>query len=201
MVIGIVAAAALACMGPADSPDPRPVPGGKPRRRRKGEKRRGGDGDVVDWPEFAVGEVGVTGELTEADRLDYKYWNAKGTHRIPFRPHSVQLKGGKIYTAFIWNLEDTQRGKLKGMAPNVDVYETAPDGHSIEQMWDEDEVEYPGIGGGVKYWYDRSYIRAERTGLHAVLVFSGYFDDEGLQASETGRYRVQILPGKVKDPH
>lgn len=190
LLVGLCASLTLACSG-VTTTTPK---GGRKRKRGKGRDKPGRDTDA--WPEMEVGEAGVFGELTAEDIRHRRVFFAPGAHPMPHTGHQVYLEGGKTYTLVITNLEDVQQGRKKGACLNADLYEEPPNGRSIEEMWDQDEVEYPGIGGGTQYWYDETHILAKQSGWHAVLVYSGEFDqDNRLRCADLARYHLRILEG------
>jgi len=183
-----VLAMSLACAGVAE-----PVPVGSDE----------GDKAPVSsktWPRMEVGKRGVKGKLQASDRVDRRVSWRDGVYPMPTRGYSIHLEGGKRYTAIYTNLEDTQKGHKAGMYLSLDVHDIAPGNETIPQMFEVDEIEYGSGGGGVKYWYGATHLEPSRTGVHAVLIYSGYFDDDGLQAAETGRYHLRIVEGRVEEP-
>jgi len=151
----------------------------------------------VDWPAFAVGEEGVRSAFTDRDVRAWKHWDGH-TYRLPFRAHAVHLDARRPYTLVLTNLEDTGRGRKKGMRPGASVYMCDPTGRSIESMWEEDEVTYDSAPGGVAYDRYTTVVRSRRTGLHAVLAHAGVIVDEGrMEGNLPGRYHLQVLQGRV----
>ena len=141
---------------------------------------------------FSVGKKPAVGSLAKADLREIEGLSS------PWAIHAVELKKGQVYTVDL-RVPGASEDEPADFSPYMIIGDIDPRGKTFEEMVEADPVDHldePGFG--IEGLYLRNWIRARRSGWHAVIISAG-----GLNEAETaivgglfGPYELRVLPGK-----
>ncbi len=197
----LFASAALAAAGCCNDPGSSSAKGSSPAVEAVGSNRppipvRDDKEDLV-RSTFFVGSVPATGTLSSNDLKPVE--SMEGTKgEAPHAVHRVRLEGGKTYTVDV-RVPGAHRGVRGGVEARATVYRIDPLGKTLEEIQSAPQVEQPGVGAGIKGVYSRARLAPKRTGIHAVVVDSGAWNEDGtkIDGDLYGTYEIRILPGEL----